>query len=417
MNLTRDEQRILEGKQGEGRRVAMELVVKFGRLYQAQRLVEVKNAHIDAGAYSTIWDSGLDFVESLVQKGARVAVPTTINPCSHDQDNWQRLGQPEEFVRRSHRLKQAYLRLGVSPTWTCAPYECTSAPSFGEVVSWSESNAVNYLNSVLGARSNRLPDLVDVCCAVAGRVPEYGLLLPQQRAGQLLFELREFPDPYFRDASDYAVLGYLVGEIAGSRVPVVLGLPQRTTKADLKAFSAASASSGAVALFHAVGHTPESPSLEAAFQGRRDYESYVVTPRQFQEVKERLTVSRGQSRPGLGIILGCPHLSFSEIAEIHALFRGQRTAPGVEFWIQTSRTVCHLLEEAGLRSQLEEAGALLIKDTCVLELSPLTAWPFGTIVTNSGKIAQYGPGVCGVGLVLASTAQCVQAAISGRVEG
>ena len=213
MYLTDYEQEILEGKHGEGTRMAMEIVIKMGELYGADRLIPVKRAHIDAAAYTTIWDAGTEFIEYLADHGAKCAVPTTINPLSRDIKNWKELGASEKFALKSKRLEDAYLKMGVIPTWTCAPYQSTNAPHFKEVVSWSESNAVNYVNSVLGARAERLPDMVDVCCAVTGRVPAYGRYLDENRKGDVLFRLEGFDDTWFQDSVDFAVLGYYIGEI------------------------------------------------------------------------------------------------------------------------------------------------------------------------------------------------------------
>lgn len=174
MELTQIEQEMLDAKHGKGLQLAMEVLVKMGTLYGAKRFIPVKNAHIDASAYTTIWDAGIDFVEHLVSNGARTAVPTTINALTRDIRDWKRFAITDRYAMKSARLEKAYMQLGVIPTWTCAPYQSINAPRFGECVAWSESNAVGYVNSVLGARTERLPDLVDVCCAVAGRVPEYG---------------------------------------------------------------------------------------------------------------------------------------------------------------------------------------------------------------------------------------------------
>ncbi|MEA4873434.1 MAG: aconitase X catalytic domain-containing protein [Synergistaceae bacterium] len=413
MKLSEKEKLMISGEMGEGTRQAMSIVVKFGELYNAERLISVKNAHIDAGAFSTIWDSGLDFVENLVANGAKVAVPTTINPCSCDEGNKLLPKQSKEFVYKAIRLKKAFISLGVCPTWTCAPYECTSSVSFGEVVSWSESNAVNYLNSVLGARSNRLPDLVDVCCAVTGRIPEFGLVLEENRAGQLLFDLQGFGPEYFRDYSDYAVIGYLVGEISTNRIPVIKGFPLETTKNQLKTFSAATASSGSVALFHAVGLTPEATTVERAFQGRREYETFVITPKEFAETKKRLNTGNVNEFDSGIVILGCPHLSFAEVCEVHALMKGRKVAAGKLFWIQTSKTVYRLLEDTCKLNELKDAGIIFMCDTCVLELDPDTQWPFGIVATNSGKLAQYLPGMCNSKIILCSTAECVKLIVEG----
>ncbi|MBO4288940.1 MAG: DUF521 domain-containing protein [Lachnospiraceae bacterium] len=265
MKLTEFEKSMLKGEMGEGVRAAMEIVVQLGELYGAERLLPISCAHIDAAAYTTVWEAGSDFVEFLADHGARVAVPTTINPVSRDIRNWKALGVSEAFAEKSRRLEDAYLRMGVIPTWTCAPYQDGSVPGFGETVGWSESNAVNYVNSAIGAKSERLPDLADVCCAIVGRVPEYGAYLEKNRGGDLLFSLQGFDDTWFSDSMDYALLGYYVGEAAGSRVPVVEGLPETAGPDDVKAFSAAAASGGAVCKFHLVGITPGDDTVPRAF--------------------------------------------------------------------------------------------------------------------------------------------------------
>ena len=304
MRLSQEEQRMLDGSRGSGVQQAMEILVKMGELYGAERFLPVKNAHIDAAAYTTIWDAGTEFIEYLVDNGARVAVPTTIKPVSRDIKNWGKLGTTEGFAAKSKRLEDAYLRLGVIPTWTCAPYQCTNVPGFGEVVSWSESNAVNYVNSVIGARAERLPDLVDVCCAVAGRVPEYGLYKEENRAGDMLFLLEGFDETWFQDSVDYAILGYLVGEKVINKVPVIAGLPERTMPDNLKAFSAAAASGGAVALFHVVGLTPEAPDVETAFRGKSGYPIVTITTDDMKAMEKRLNTAE-ENNVDL-VLMGCP---------------------------------------------------------------------------------------------------------------
>lgn len=412
MKLTQYEQEMLDGVHGKGVQLAMEILVQMGELYDAQRFLPVKNAHIDAAAYTTIWDSGTEFLELLVDGGARVAVPTTINPLSRDIRNWKALGASEDFAMKSKRMEDAYIKMGVIPTWTCAPYQCTNVPQFGELVSWSESNAVNYVNSVIGARTERLPDLVDVCCAVAGRVPEYGLYLDENRKGAMLFELKDFDETWFCDSVDYALLGYYIGEIIVNKVPVIEGLPWRTTQDDLKTFSAAAASGGAVGLFHAVGFTPEAPTRAAAFGGRTDYKTVAVTPEDLIALRKRLDTAV-EDRVDM-VLMGCPHLSFSELAEIAALIRGKHVKEGVDFWITTNETQYQLATRCDVAEVLEEAGVTLVRDTCVMEMDENMRWEKQNFVTNSGKAAQYAPGINRVNIRLATAAGCVESAITGK---
>lgn len=417
MELTAYEHDMLNGKYGEGYQLAMEVLIQMGELYGAKRFIPVRNAHIDAAAYTTIWDAGTEFLEFLADHDVKVPQPTTMNPLSRDILSWERLGASEEFAMKSKRMEDAYLRMGVIPTWTCAPYQCGNLPQFGEIVSWSESNAVNFVNSVIGARAERLPDLMDVCCAVCGRVPEYGHYITENRRGDILFRLEGFDDTWFTDNVDYSVLGYYIGEIVVNRNPVIEGLPERTGMDQLKAFSAASASGGAVCLFHAIGLTPEAPSLEAAFQGWDRYETQVVTPSDLIEMKRKLDTAN-QSDLSDGhvdmVLIGCPHASFTEMQEIAGLISGKHVKAGTEFWITTSRTQYELAVRAGIAEVLEEAGVTMACDTCVMEMEEGTRWKHQTFVTNSGKVAQYAPGINHVFIKMASTEGCVQAAVTGR---
>ena len=426
MELTAYEQKMLDGKYGDGYQLAMEVLVQMGELYGAKRFLPVRNAHIDAAAYTTIWDAGTEFLEFLAAHDVKVPQPTTINPLSRDINSWKELGASEEFAMKSKRMEDAYIKMGVIPTWTCAPYQCGNLPQFGEIVSWSESNAVNYVNSVIGARAERLPDLMDVCCAVCGRVPEYGHYITENRRGDVLFQLEGFDGTWFRDVVDYAVLGYYVGEAVINRNPVIDGLPQNTSIDHLKALSAAAASGGAVCLFHAVGLTPEAPTVEAAFHGWDGYDTIIVTPSDLIEMKRKLDTAHQteHSEKAIGaklaqghvdmVLIGCPHASFTEIQEISNLIQGKHVIDGTEFWITTSRTQYELAVRAGVADILKSSGVTIACDTCVMEMEEGERWKHQIFVTNSGKVAQYAPGINHCFIKMATTAGCVEAAVTGR---
>lgn len=413
MELSLYEQEILDGKYGKGYQLAIEVLVKMGELYGAKRFVQVKNAHIDAAAYTTIWDSGIEFLKYLSENGAKITIPCTINPLSRDIKNWKNLGATEDFAMKSKEMEDIYIKLGVIPTWTCAPYQCTNIPKFGEIVSWSESNAVNYVNSVIGARTERLPDLVDVCCAVTGRVPEYGLYLDENRRGDKLFKLEGFDDTWFQDSVDYAVLGYYIGEIIINKVPVIEGLPIKTMPDDLKAFSAAAASGGAVGLFHAIGLTPEAKTKEDAFGGRMDYETVKVTPKDLKNMKKRLDTA-SEDRVDM-VLMGCPHLSFTELQELAGIIKGKKVKENVDFWVQTNETHYSLAKRCDVVEVLEKAGVVLLRDTCLMEMEEgNNRWENQNFVTNSGKVAQYAPALNRVNIKMATAKGCVEAAITGK---
>ena len=412
MRLTDRQRDMLEGKEGEGKKIAMRIVTQMGKLYGAERLLPVHSAHMDGCCYTTVWDAGLEFVEYLVRIGTRVEVPSTTNITARDARAWGVLKIPADFSEKCRRIEEAYTKLGCIPTWSCAPYQCTNIPHFGEHAAWSESNAVNYINSVVGARTNRYPDLVDLCCAITGYVPEFGLHVTENRAGQYLYRLEGFPAGSFSDSSDYALLGYLIGRMCGSKIPVIEGLPQRTTHDDLKALSAASAAGGSVGLFHAVGITPEAPSSEAAFQGKEPECTVIIRPEDLDRVKGELT-NAGGGHVDL-VVVGCPHASYPEMQRILTLMNGKKAKKGTQFWLQTGQPQKDLARRSGLLEALEGLGVFVMQDSCINNF-PVKNWGFQTIVTNSGKMAHYAPGTAGAVVVFCDLAGCISAATEGSV--
>ena len=414
MQLTHEEKRMLQGDYGKGTQFAMELLVKVGDLYGASRFLPVKKAHIDSAAYETLREAGSDFLDYLAENGAKVRVPTTMNPLSRDVMNCEKFGISEDIAQKSKRVEDAYQAMGVLQTWTCASYQTASIPRFGEVISWSESNEVNFVNSVLGARAERIPDMMDVCCAIAGRVPEFGLYLTENRRGDMLFQLDGFGEDWFQDCVDFALLGYYVGKKVVNKVPVIQGLPDSTTSDDLKALSAAAASGGAVGLFHVVGITPEAATLDAAFQGWDDYPVVTVTPQDLMDVREELNTAEGDQVAM--VLLGCPHLSVNELQEVAQLLDGRTVHPGTEFMLMTSQAQYTIAKRSGIIDQLEAAGVAVTQDTCLMTFGLVDRWRGQNFVTNSGKIATYAPAVNGTKIYMDSTRNCVEAAVSGLVQ-
>ena len=170
--------------------MAMSILSQMAEVWGAAELLDITAAHVDSTIY--VGEAGLEYAERLAGLGARVAVPTTLNVSGVDEHGWRRWA-----VRPAGRQRQApdggtYVRMGRSPTWTCAPYQMGARPGPGEQVAWGESNAIVFANSVLGARTERYPDLLDICCAVTGRAPAVGLHLTENRAGEVLLGLTMF---------------------------------------------------------------------------------------------------------------------------------------------------------------------------------------------------------------------------------
>src|SRR6185369_9285886 len=244
-------------------------------VYGASELMDVSQAHIDSTIY--LGDATLEFAERLASLGAKVAVPTSLNVSGVDECGWQDWAVSPEWAAKAARQMLAYERMGAVPTWTCAPYQTHMRPVFGQQIAWGESNAIAFANSVIGARTERYPDLLDICCAITGRVPAVGLHLTENRRGELLLRLDGVPAALQQDDQFFAVLGHLVGKLAGDHIPVIDGITSSPAEDQLKAFAAAAASSGRVALFHMVGDTPEAPTLEAAFRGEAGLKACTTT--------------------------------------------------------------------------------------------------------------------------------------------
>src|SRR5947207_12716282 len=261
LQLSDDDRAMLNGDRGPAPRLAMSILVRMADVYGADELMDISQAHIDSTIY--LGDATLEFAERLAALGAGVAVPTSLNVSGVDECGWKDWAVSPEWAAKAARQMLAYERMGAVPTWTCAPYQTQMRPAFGQQIAWGESNAIAFANSVIGARTERYPDLLDICCAITGRVPAIGLHLQENRAGQLLLTLTGVPAALQRDSQFFAVLGHLVGKTAEDLIPVVDGIVVRPSEDELKAFSAAVASSGRVALFHIVGVTPEAPTLDA----------------------------------------------------------------------------------------------------------------------------------------------------------
>jgi predicted aconitase len=309
-------------------------------------------------------------------------------------------------------MEEAYLSIGVIPTWTCAPYLTAFAPRFGEQIVWAESNAIVYANSVIGARTHRYGDFVDACAAITGRAPRFGLHLSENRKGEVLVRMEGFGEELLNDTSIYALLGYKLGLILSSKIPVIEGIPLQVTQDCLKAFSAAGAASGSMALFHIIGVTPEALRLEQIFKNNIPEYKIVIKPSDLIKVRDELD-SSDEEEVDL-IALGCPHFSYSEFCSLLKVLNGRKISKKIEFFIFTNRDIYRALYNTGLLSDFIHAGIKIATDTCILHW-PLSAWGFKAMATNSGKFAKYAPGLLGLKIKFGNIKQCVEAAISGRM--
>ncbi len=302
--------------------------------------------------------------------------------------------------------------MGCRPIYTCAPYQATQRPPLGTQIAWAESNAIVFANSVLGARTNRYGDFIDICAAITGRAPATGLHLTHNRRGQLLFKLVEIPDHLLLEDVLFPILGYFIGANTGTKIPVIEGLLPDTTEDQLKALGAATASSGAVALFHAVGITPEAATFDEAFQNQPPEKIIPVTMADLRATLAHLgTVPDG---PVNVVALGSPHFSIEEFALLMPLLQEYPPHPDVEFIVCTHRLILPALQKRGWLKKLQEAGVQVVVDTCVV-VTPIVRARHGSLMTNSGKFAHYTPGNIGLNVIFGSLKECLRSASLGHV--
>jgi predicted aconitase len=412
VQLDERDRALLAGAEGEAMRLAMRIVLRAAEIDAAAKLQDISFAHIDACFYNG--QAHVDFARFMVENGARLAVPAWTNTSLVSRVDTEIRPEKDDpvVVSGARLLMDLYEQLGCEPVWTCAPYQLPGRPRLGDHIVGSESNAVTFYNSVIGARTNKYGDYLDVCAALVGRVPYSGMHTDEGRRGRVLFTLEGIPEALRREDIFHHVLGHRLGRVAQSRVPVIQGLPADTNEDQLKAISAAAAASGAVALFHAVGVTPEAPDLEAAFQGHEPDTRISLTPAELIEARDSLS-SAGHGRLDM-VAVGTPHFSFTEFARLVPLVDGRRVHDGTLFYVSTSRHVHALIEQEGWLRIQDSAGVRVIVDTCTY-FTPAVRGCRGRVMTNSAKWAYYAPGMLAVESVFGTLEECVESAVRGEV--
>lgn len=408
IELSNRDNAILGGAHGRAAQAAMRIILRMAAIEGSLRLIDITQVHIDGCVYTG--PGSLRFAETLRDWGGKVVVPTTLNSISVDQRRWRAQGVPSAFGEAAEKLATAYTDMGALPTFTCAPYLLSSAPERGEQVAWAESNAVVYANSVLGARTMKYPDFLDICIALTGRAPQGGLHIENNRLASLCVELPLFEEGDVDD-SFYPLLGYHLGGIAGSRIPVVVGLDVlRPSTDNLKAFGAAFATTASAPMFHIVGVTPEAATLQDAIGEREGVETIRLELEQLEPVWRTLNTAKENAPVDL-ISLGNPHFSLAEMRRLAGLCRGRIKHDGVAVMVTCGRATYGLADQAGLINELRQFGVEIITDTCWCMIGePVIPSTASTIMTNSAKYAHYGPGLTGKRFCFGSLERCVDAA-------
>ncbi len=409
VSLTADDRRRLRGAEGPALKLAMDLICTTAEIGGAARLIDIEGAHLTESFYAG--QAHQDFVDRMVSQGARVAVPTTVNPGSATLRGRQGAAADPEAVAAARRLMRSVLCLGCRPSFTCAPYQLPGCVTQGGHVAWSESNAVVYANAVIGARTNLHYDYEDLCAALVGRVGDHGLHRDSERKASLIVDARAVSPKILRHEIGCHLLGHLLGPAVGHAIPAIIGLPAETRPDWLRALGAAASSSGALRMFHAVGITPEAPNLDVATGSQAGLPRLEFSGSDLRHAIDDL--SRPGEGPLQGVYLGTPHFSLAEFDDLFHLFGGRRVHEGIACIVNTSRHNRDALRARGLLGRLERSGVALMVDACTYYGLPLAGLR-GRVMTNSAKWAYYAPRTHDVAIEFGTLQDCVESAVKGE---
>jgi len=372
MELTNEEQEMLAGKQGNAVKKSMEILVALGEIFGAKRLIDVASVQVAGVSYHNLGDAGLEFLEELAKDG-KVKVLTTLNPAGMDLENWQNLGISPEFAEKQKKVIEAFEKLGIVTTCTCTPYFIGNLPRFREHIAWSESSAVAFSNSVIGAFTNKEGGPSALAAALTGKTPEYGLHLEENRQAQVLVKV----NAKLEGTRDFGALGYAVGKKIGNKIPLIKGI-QKANIEELKTFSASIATYGGTGLYHIEGITPAKTITPK--------EEILIVEQEIEDAKKALN-DAAEGEIDL-VAVGCPHCSIKELQKIAQLLDGKKVKK--ETWICVARPVKSIADKMGYSKIIEESGAKFACDTC-MAVAPLKG-RFKALATDSAKGCFYGRG-------------------------
>lgn len=403
LDLSEADQAMLAGDAGAAVRQSMRILCAMAVNQEATRLIDVSRGHIDGCIYAS--PANLVFAETMADLGGKVRIPTTMNAISVDRQNWRAQGVPPDFGLPAQRLADAYVRMGCRPSFTCAPYLLDTVPAADEMIAWSESNAVIFANSVLGARTAKHPDFLDLCIALTGRAPLSGVYLDAARKARRVIDV-DLPEGI--DDGFWPLVGYMAGQRAPDRIPLLCGLaPGRPSPDDLKALCAAFGTTSASPMLHIEGVTPEATGAATP-----DADRVAITRDDLRTTWAHL--NRGPSAVEL-VAIGSPHASVQECRDLAAGLAGRSRHPLTHVIVTAGREVIRQVEAEGLLARLQASGVQVVPDICWCSISePVFPPETRAVMTNSGKYAHYGPGLSGRPVRLGSLSDCITAAVTGR---
>ena len=405
IHLSNSDKKMLAGVNGEATKIAMEVLCLMAAAQNADKLIDVSRGHIDGCILAH--DANLHFAEKMLDMGANVIIPTTINAISVDRENWKSQGVAPDLGGRASRLADAYVKMGAYPTFTCAPYLLDEKPSKGEVIGWSESNAVIYANSVIGARTQKHPDYLDLFIAMTGRTPHTGVYLEKNR--QPVCEIQVALPSNFDDAI-WPMIGWLAGHKSPNGIPVLNGLEDiLISNDDLKALCAAFGTTSAAPMIHIKGHTPESE-----LQSAKDVKYTTIMPIDLLNLWQNFNT--GNNKIDL-VAIGSPHASTSECLKFLELLEENNERVTVPTILTIGRETLSNLDHQGSLNKLSKLGVQVIPDICWCSITePVFPPEAKSLVTNSGKYAHYGEGLTGRNVRFGSLSDCALAAMTEYVD-
>jgi len=396
MNLTKNEEKMLDGEEGYAVKKSMEILVALGNIYGAEKLIKVGSVQVAGVSYHNLGDAGLEFLNELAKDG-EVKVLTTLNPAGMDLEDWRKLGIDEEFARKQNLVIDAFRKMGILISCTCTPYLIGNLPRYGEHIAWSESSAVTFANSVIGAKTNREGGPSALAAAFVGKTPFYGLHLEENRVPDTHVEVTANLSKF----SDWGALGYCIGKQVQNKIPYITGIKDASLD-ELKSFCASVVTFGSKPLFYMKGITPASEKYQPP------KEKIILEDRDIREAYEAINDDVEDID---FVCIGCPHASIKEIAQIADLLKDKTISPNTEFWVATSRSMKQLADKRGYTEVIEKTGGKFACDTC-MAVAPLKG-RFRAVATTSAKGCYYSRHNKML-TKMGSLEECIEAAVKGK---
>ncbi|MFH1055987.1 MAG: aconitase X catalytic domain-containing protein [Candidatus Altiarchaeota archaeon] len=397
MHLTKEDEAVLGGSEGNAAAKSMKILVALGEIYGAEKLIPISSVQVAGVSYDNLGDPGLEYLAELAKDG-QVKVTTTLNPAGMDLVDWKKLGITPEFAEKQNNVIEAFDKMGVITCCTCTPYLIGNLPHYGEHIAWSESSAVTFINSVIGARTNREGGPSAIAAAMIGKTPEYGLHLEGERKPDITFNVAA----HVKTLPDFGALGYFIGKNAEGMIPYIQGIGEASVD-QLKSFSASVVTYGSKPLYHMEGITPEASKYDPTRK------RVTVTQKELDESYKAINDETGDIE---FVSLGCPHCSIAEIGEIAGFLKGKKVKDTVELWVATARPTKYLSDSRGYTKTIEDAGGKFACDTCMV-VAPLKG-RFKNVATTSAKACFYCRGKNKMQVKVGTFQQCLDAAVTGR---